>query len=223
MKNNYGNKATMGKNIQYYMDLFGMTRSDLCKALGFKYTTVTDWINGNRYPRIDKIEMMANYFGISKSDLVEEHDAVTRSPSKNDSVLPFPIIGDVAAGYDCPAIEEYTGEYEHIPAAWLRGRSRDNFFVLRVKGDSMYPDYQDGDRVLVQRQDIVESGAIAVVIYDSENATLKKVKYYREKSYMELIPLNREYAPKRIEKADLNQCRILGEVRRLIRVVKREE
>ena len=40
---------------------------------------------------------------------------------------------------------------------------------------------------------------------------------------MELIPLNREYAPKRIEKADLNQCRILGEVRRLIRVVKREE
>lgn len=161
---------------------------------------------------------LSNGLGIS----LEYLNGDTNLEATEDSYS-FPIIGDVAAGYDCPAIEEYTGEYEHIPAAWLRGRSRDDFFVLRVKGDSMYPDYQDGDRVLVQRQDIVESGAIAVVIYDSENATLKKVKYYREKNYMELIPLNREYAPKRIEKADLNQCRILGEVRRLIRVVKREE
>lgn len=223
MKNNYGNKSTMGKNIQYYMDLFGIKRNDLCKALGFKYTTVTDWINGNKYPRIDKIEMMAAYFGISKSDLVEEHDPITYFPTKNEPSYPFPIIGDVAAGYDCPAIEEYTGEYEHIPAAWLRGHTKDEFFVLRVKGDSMYPDYQDGDCVLVQRQDMVNNGAIAVVIYDSENATLKKIKYYRDKNYMELIPLNREYAPKRIENTDLNQCRILGQVRRLIRVVKREE
>lgn len=68
-----GNKEIMAKNIKYYMDKFGKTRGEICESLGVKYTTFTDWVNGNSYPRIDKIEMMANYFGITKSDLVEEH------------------------------------------------------------------------------------------------------------------------------------------------------
>ena len=45
----------------------------MCDALGVKYTTFTDWVKGNSYPRIDKIELMANYFGITKADLVEDH------------------------------------------------------------------------------------------------------------------------------------------------------
>lgn len=67
-----GNKKIMAKNIQYYMNLHHKTRSDMCDALGVKYTTFTDWVKGNTYPRIDKIELMANYFGIEKSDLVED-------------------------------------------------------------------------------------------------------------------------------------------------------
>lgn len=70
---NLGNKAIMAKNIQYYMDIHDKTRNEMCEALGVKYTTFTDWVKGNSYPRIDKIELMANYFGISKADLVEEH------------------------------------------------------------------------------------------------------------------------------------------------------
>lgn len=69
-----GNKEIMAKNIQYYMDKYGKTRQDMCDALGVKYTTFTDWVKGNSYPRIDKIELMANYFGISKADLVEDHN-----------------------------------------------------------------------------------------------------------------------------------------------------
>lgn len=68
-----GNKAVMAKNIQYYMDKQGKTRTEMCEALGVKYTTFTDWVKGNTYPRIDKIELMANYFGISKADLVEDN------------------------------------------------------------------------------------------------------------------------------------------------------
>ncbi|MBE5957703.1 MAG: helix-turn-helix transcriptional regulator [Lachnospiraceae bacterium] len=67
-----GNKAVMAKNIQYYMDINGKTRREICNALGIKYTTFTDWVKGNVYPRIDKIELMANYFGIEKSDLIED-------------------------------------------------------------------------------------------------------------------------------------------------------
>lgn len=69
---NLGNKETMSKNIRLQMDLHEVSRKELCDAIGVKYTTLTDWINGNTYPRIDKIELMANYFGISKSDLIED-------------------------------------------------------------------------------------------------------------------------------------------------------
>ena len=67
-----GNKEIMAKNIKYYMDLHGKTRNEICEALGVKYTTFSDWVKGNSYPRIDKIELLANYFGIEKSDLVED-------------------------------------------------------------------------------------------------------------------------------------------------------
>ena len=68
-----GNKQIMAKNIRKYMELNNMTQTDLCNALGLKFMTVSDWVNAKSYPRIDKIEMMANYFGISKADLVEDN------------------------------------------------------------------------------------------------------------------------------------------------------
>lgn len=69
---NLGNKSIMARNIQHYMEMYNKTRNDMCEALGVKYTTLADWIKGNTYPRIDKIELMANYFGIQKSDLIED-------------------------------------------------------------------------------------------------------------------------------------------------------
>ena len=69
-----GNKEIMAKNIKRYMEKYGKSRKEMCEVLGVKYTTFTDWVKGNTYPRIDKIELMANYFGVSKSDLVEDHD-----------------------------------------------------------------------------------------------------------------------------------------------------
>lgn len=73
--NNLGNKEIMAKNIQHYLNIKGKDRNDLCRDLGFKYTTVSNWLQGVKYPRIDKIEIMARYFGVSKADLVEDHSA----------------------------------------------------------------------------------------------------------------------------------------------------
>ena len=67
------NKEIMSKNIKFYLNRKNLNVKDFAKQLGFKYTTVLDWVNGNTYPRIDKIEKMAKYFGVSKADLVEEH------------------------------------------------------------------------------------------------------------------------------------------------------
>jgi repressor LexA len=67
-----GNKEILSKNLKYYIERSGKDRRDLAEAWGFPYSTVTDWINGKKYPRIDRIEIMADYFGILKSDLIEE-------------------------------------------------------------------------------------------------------------------------------------------------------
>lgn len=69
-----GNKKVFSENLKYYMSLYNRDRNKICKDLGFKYSTLRDWIIGNTYPRIDKIEMLANYFGIQKSDLIEKKD-----------------------------------------------------------------------------------------------------------------------------------------------------
>lgn len=66
------NKRIMAANIKRYMEAKGVTNQQLCEALGFKYTTFLDWIKAVTYPRIGKIEAMAAYFGIQKSDLIEE-------------------------------------------------------------------------------------------------------------------------------------------------------
>lgn len=68
-----GNKEIFARNLKYYMNLNKKDRNDICKDLNFKYSTFTDWINAKIYPRIDKIELLARYFNIEKSDLIEEH------------------------------------------------------------------------------------------------------------------------------------------------------
>lgn len=66
------NKQIMARNIKRFMEKKGVTNQQLCDALNFKYTTFMDWIKGVTYPRIGKVEAMANYFGCEKSDLIEE-------------------------------------------------------------------------------------------------------------------------------------------------------
>ena len=75
------NKQIMARNIQRYMDQRGITRQQLCDALDIKYTTLRDWLKGITYPRIGKVEAMANYFGCEKSDLIEEKK---ENPTVND-------------------------------------------------------------------------------------------------------------------------------------------
>lgn len=84
---NIGNKETMSKNLKYYIEKSGKDRKTLAEIWGFPYSTVTDWINGNKYPRIDRIEVMADYFGILKSDLIEERTEEHRKmQEKNDTL-----------------------------------------------------------------------------------------------------------------------------------------
>ena len=68
------NKNVFASNLNHYMKLHKKTRKDICNDLGFSYYTVTDWVKGKKYPRMDKVELLANYFGVKKSDLIEEKE-----------------------------------------------------------------------------------------------------------------------------------------------------
>ena len=74
-----GNKDIMAENLKYYIERSGKDRRELAEAWGFPYSTVSDWINAKKYPRIDRIEIMADYFGIAKSDLIEKRAEAHRS------------------------------------------------------------------------------------------------------------------------------------------------
>ncbi|ERK57703.1 toxin-antitoxin system, antitoxin component, Xre domain protein [Gemella bergeri ATCC 700627] len=101
----------MASNIQYYMEKRGMNAKGFATELDFKYTTVLDWLNTKTYPRIDKIEIMANFFGIEKSDLVEE------KTKPNPKGIKIPVLGIVPAGVPIEAVEDIL-DYEEIPQSW---------------------------------------------------------------------------------------------------------
>lgn len=68
------NKKIFAKNLNYYMTTNNKTQSDLVTDLNLTASTVSDWANGKKYPRVDKMQLLADYFGILKSDLTEEHE-----------------------------------------------------------------------------------------------------------------------------------------------------
>lgn len=81
------NKYVFANNLNHYMKKYGKSRRDISEALGISYYTVTDWVNGKKYPRMDKVEMLANYFGILKSDLIEEGGVEDKtSPSETPTL-----------------------------------------------------------------------------------------------------------------------------------------
>lgn len=84
---NIGNKETMSRNLKFYIEKSGKDRRELAEIWGFPYSTVTEWINGRKYPRIDRIEVMADYFGILKSDLIEEKTKEHREKQKKNDTM----------------------------------------------------------------------------------------------------------------------------------------
>lgn len=79
---NLGNKEIFAKNLAYYVERSGKDQRMIAEAIGVAPSTFNEWIKGKKYPRIDKIEMLANYFGILKSSLIEGATETNETPSK---------------------------------------------------------------------------------------------------------------------------------------------
>lgn len=181
-----GNKEIFAKNLNYYMNINKKNRSDVCRDLDIPYSTFTDWCNANIYPRIDKIEMLANYFDIKKSDLVENKEKLDMI---GNPVTSIPILGTVKAGYDYMAQENWEGTIDIDKKLAESGE----MFALKVHGDSMYPVLIEDDIVIIKKQDDFETGDIVVAIINGDEATIKKGK--KSDNSILLQPLNTNYEP----------------------------
>lgn len=207
MSTQLGNKKIMAKNIQYYMDLYNKTRNDICQDLGIKYTTFTDWIKANTYPRIDKIELMANYFNIEKSDLIEEHNkesVQSDRPLPSNIILPsahkLPIMGTICAGDGVVCEDDYQGTF--IVDIDVKAD-----YCLRVRGDSMIgANIYDGDIVFISKSyDFVQDQIYAIERLDYNEASLKRVT--QDGDTLILNPCNPEY---HAMVTDYEEARIIG-------------
>lgn len=209
----------VGDKIKECRKNSNMSQEKLGKYLDVSQQAVGKWEKNAAEPDSATLLKLATLFNVTV-DYLLGNDKNARLPNiKNIShigkIIKMPIIGTIAAGYDGIAVEEELGEIEILETA-LHGYYPEDCFILKVKGYSMYPDYIPGDLVAIHKQSSVDSGQTAVVLYDGDEATLKKVKYVQGEDWLELIPRNPEYQTKRIEGEDLNQCRVLGKVLSLV-------
>lgn len=189
---------------------------------------LSQYLSGKVSPGQSKLFILAKALNVSEAwlmgyDVPMERESSSdtndfNSPTVSEETVTFPVLGEIAAGYDNIAAENWDGDKIEVPASYLKGRNKDNFFVLRVKGDSMYPTYHNGDMVLILKQSALSySGQIGAVIYDDECSTLKKIEYNQDEGWLRLVPINPNYPPIYIENERLEHCRILGVPRLLIR------
>lgn len=153
------------KNLKFYLGIRNHTQAELAHALGVSQQGVTNWIRGLNTPTMKKIEEICAFLVISPSDLLGSHTF------KEVKARKIPILGRVVAGIPISAVSDIEG-YEEIPSSMAE---TGDYFALRVTGDSMVPEINDGDIVIVKMQDDVDSGDIAIVMVNGDEATVKKV------------------------------------------------
>ena len=239
------NKEIFANNLSFYMEQKGVDRNTLCADLDLKYTTVRDWLKGITYPRIGKIELLANYFNINKSDLIENKisnaqpsdsllEEITNTARKlntdnkkivlrtseelleNQENKEETKINEVSE-----VVQLYSYDYYDHPASAGTGQylndvrveqielpvDVDADFVIPIKGDSMEPDYHDGDLVFIQTSVDLNNGVIGVFNYNGD-AYIKQLVIDKDQAY--LHSLNPAYKDMPITPE--TDFRIIGEV-----------
>ena len=186
-----GNKEVFSKNLKYYMEKYNKTRNDIAQITNVPYSTVSSWCNALYYPRIDKIEMLANYFNILKSDLVE--DKISDNEQTNKFYM-VPVYGQISAGQPNWA-EECLEGYLPIDPNLMGIVNPEECFFLKVDGESMNKVIRNGAYALIRKQDSVEDGEIAVVLVNGFDATLKK--FTKQGDFVFLEPMSTDETIKR--------------------------
>ena len=179
-------------------------QADLAKSVNVSQAALSGYETGKYEADTDTYRRIANYFDVSLDYLLGGQPATPTRPG----YIRVPVLGRVAAGIPIDAIEEIIDGEDISTAAAGDGE----YFGLQIKGHSMEPKISDGDVVIVRRQPDVDSGDIAVVLVNGDDATVKKVK--KSPQGVTLIPSNPAYEPMYYTNAEIESLpvQILGRV-----------
>ncbi|MBR6784844.1 MAG: helix-turn-helix domain-containing protein [Clostridia bacterium] len=178
----------------------GMSQNELAQRCNVHQTAVSQWENGRTSPDNESLKILAGVLGVSVGTLIGGEDI--------GSTVLVPVLGYVRAGIPMEAVEDIL-DYEEISAEMA---SRGEYFGLKIKGDSMFPLFQAGDTVIVRRQPDAESGEIAVVLVNGNDATVKKI--IKKDTSLLLVSENSAYEPMVFSKSEIENLpvTIIGKV-----------
>lgn len=202
---NYETKRIFSNNLSRLLDSNGITQIEFAKKMNVAASTVSSWCNGDKMPRMDKVEWMAEFFGVPRTSLIDD---ISKTSTKNIPIgfspMPEtelrPRVGRIACGEPITA-EENIEDYDEVLKSWHAD------FTLMCCGDSMLPKIQDGDVVAIRAKQTVDNGQIAAVRIGDE-ATLKRV--FLHPDYIELRPLNPDYDSIIRHREEMDDIRIEG-------------
>lgn len=187
----------------------GINQTQFAKKFGVAQNTVSNWENGNRVIDSETAAEIANFFDVTVDYLLGRDSSSTESLA---SSVPgskwIPVLGTVPAGVPIEAIEDILDYEEITPKMAAQG----DFFALKIKGHSMEPKISEGDVIIVRMQESCDSGDIAVVMVNGDEATVKRIK--KESGGIMLIPNNPAYEPMFFTNEQIENLpvRIIGKV-----------
>lgn len=188
-----------------------LTQHQLSKILNVSESTVGKWILEKSLPRMGVIQKLSEYFNVPKSYFLERQDDPEKSITKG---VRIPILGRVVAGIPLEAITDIEGYEEITPKMASLGE----YFALKIRGHSMEPQILDNDVVICKCQSDVESGDIAIILVNGDEATCKQIK--KSPDGVTLIGFNplvyppHFYSNKEIEELPVNVIGKVVELRR---------
>lgn len=196
-----------------------LTQAELAKLTGLTVSAISMYENGNREPNFETLEVFADFFNVDMNFLLDKKRASPAAPqdapaplsSDRRKIARIPVLGRVAAGIPIEAIENIE-DYEERYISVLEDPH--DYFALRIVGHSMEPRIWDGDVVIARKMPDVDSGSVAVVLVDGEEATVKQIK--KSEDGMTLIGWNPAvYPPKFYTWAEVSRLpvQILGIVK----------
>ena len=207
--------SKVGDYIKSLRKSKGLTQEELGNMIGVKKAAVQKWESGMvQNLKRNTIKQLSDIFEVSPASFIDNDDPI----ESNATILPqekirmIPVYESVSAGFGAYA-DNYILEY--IPLFISSDEEAHNTLCIKVQGNSMYPKIEDGDSIQVLKQDWCESGQVAIVLIDDENAVVKKVQY--DKSSITLLSFNPEYAPRVFKGAERDRLKILGIVRKVIK------
>lgn len=185
----------------------GLTLEEVGNFVGVNKSTVKKWEDGDiSNMRRDKIALLAEILQMSPLVLLTEDSEI--SPVSRENVYMRPLYDSVAAGFNVLAQNTVVG---YIPTQIMSPSEQEKYIWVNVVGDSMSPMIDDGSKVLIKLQESVDSGQIAIVLIDDEEAVVKRVVYGDD--WIELQSVNPYYPPRRFEGQDITRIRVMGLVK----------